>query len=293
MLGRSSLGRDFCGILAATLLSVLAIGFAVRTGQDEAVSAYSTGNCGDTEVFVMVKIHRRWSDRRGEAVGYSIGGRTIGAFISAIYDAAESRYQRWRGNGSADFDPLPPADLGLETRVFELPGRTYNRDSPSRESPPLMNIFFDPQQFSHDQFTALSDCFEKNEREFNRVLAQLGSGFKWSAAGTYFPLRLGGIVYGLPPYADRRYLAAIHAIWGLADPPPPVVTLPASGLLTILPGQRAEGRVGGASFDIGVDDGPRAGFLTYTSRVTINNIVIAPVSRHNDDSITYSLTGAN
>jgi len=105
-----------------------------------------------------------------------------------------------------------------------------------------MNIFFDPAAQTHDGFAHLGDCLSLHREGLNEALEKLKRKLPERDRRFYHPLRLGGIVRGLPPYEDGGYLKAIEAVWGATLP---IKALPEQGQLTLHPGQSATGSING------------------------------------------------
>ena len=98
-------------------------------------------------------------------------------------------------------------------------------------------------------------------------------------------------MYGKPPYDDPRYIVAIHAVWGVPEPPPAVAPLPpSSGWVTVLPGQRGEGTIDGFKVTIAVPEQGEPDVSIDPPLPPKPPFIIVYVSRHSDKSATFSIS---
>jgi hypothetical protein len=258
-------------------------------GSDGVHIAYATSNCGEIKISVDAEFYRRWLDMRGDKTGYGLLITAPGRKLERLYFVnCCGRYDH--GPTAIDFSPLPPESIGMPMRVFELPDKTYGRDTWPTETPPFLNVFLDPMRFAPKEFEWIADCLQKNRRSVNAALAGLASEFPWNDRSSYYPLRLGGVVYGLPPHTDQRYRAAINAVWGVPRQPPAIVPVPTPGRITVLPGQRAEATFDGFKVVISVpNDGEPD--MSIDPRLPLNPpFIVTYVGRHLDESATFSVS---
>jgi hypothetical protein len=261
-------------------------------GRDGLHVAYKTSNCGDEKIRIWTAYYWRGFEL-GDEYGYGMMLITPGRAERPLY--LGGAYHTDPSNlALGDFAPLPPDSIGMTTRVFELPDRTYDRNappiSPGPHEPRLLNIFLDPAKFQRTEFTGIVACLEKNRDHLNKALVELASAWPERVRKSYYPQRLGGVVYGKPPYDDSRYIEAIHAVWGISDPPPEVIAVPESGRFTILPGQRAESTIDG--FDVSISIPPEGGEPVKSIDPPLPSkppFVLQYISRHSDKSATFGI----
>jgi hypothetical protein len=152
-----------------------------------------------------------------------------------------------------DFTPLPAEGSGADTQAFERPLRTYDSSlMPWRhETPPLMNIFLDPAEVSLSDFSRIKACLAAHRTELNQAMQGLASKL---GKNRYLPLRLGGVVRGLPRYADPAFQRTMRAVWGedVGDRP-----LPNIGRFSLYDGETASGNVAGHYVEVRWQGGQR------------------------------------
>jgi len=150
------------------------------------------------------------------------------------------------------FAPLPSNANATTMRVFERPARRYDPSAePWRhETPPFMNIFLDPAIVGRPDFDDIAGCLAEHQDEINAALAHLGTRL----GRYYFPLRLGGVVLGRPPYGDPSYTREARELWGDEGG---VRKLPAVGRLTLYDGEVAQGSIDGHLVRLSIQDGQR------------------------------------
>ena len=150
-----------------------------------------------------------------------------------------------------EFAPAPQGLPGSQARIFELPSGTYSRDAtpPAIRTPPLMNIFLPPDTISETEFTRLADCLARHQKEINSALLRLRADFPYRSQDDYFPLRLGGIVRGMPPWSDPRYVEQIQSLYGDTEATKP---LPDGGRFTLYRGQTASGVIDGKQIRLSI-----------------------------------------
>jgi hypothetical protein len=143
-----------------------------------------------------------------------------------------------------EFAPMPQGLPSSQARIFELPSGTYSRDAtpPATEKPLLMNIFLPSEKISADVFIKLADCLALHQADINRALVRVRADFPYRSRHFYRPLRLGGMVRGLPPWSDPGYVNQIRSLY---DDTKPVKALPDAGLFTLYKGQSANGLIDG------------------------------------------------
>lgn len=149
--------------------------------------------------------------------------------------------------GTPLFTPLPRNIKGVKAYSFETPAAKsylYGRDLP-----PFMNIFIDPKAQSFDNFKSVYKCLTIQRVEINGALDRLATVLP--SFLDYKALHLGGIVYGLPPYADPAFREQIEAFWyGDATHPIPLPTSRTLESVRLFPGQMARSEWGGKVYEI-------------------------------------------
>lgn len=150
-----------------------------------------------------------------------------------------------------EFAPVPQGLPSSQARIFEPPSGAYSRDAtPSApRTPPLMNIFLPADKISETQFTGLADCLGRHREEINSAFVRLRADFPFRSQHFYFALRLGGIVRGMPPWSDDRYVEQIRLLYGDTAE---TKALPDAGRFTLYRGQSASGIVGGRKFRLSI-----------------------------------------
>ncbi len=226
----------------------------------------------------------------GSFIAYSLDFNS-GSAPRRLYSVAPPHlYDIKRTN---DFEPLP-VTAQMPMQVFELPDES-RRDQWKRGNPPLMNIFLDPAKYSHSDFDVIEKCLAQNLSALNEALRALRSKLSIEDRHLYYTLRLGGIVYGDPPYNDPSYIATIRAIRGEAEYQQ-MKNLPTSGFLTLLPGQGAAGTLNGIQIVLFNVDGKyitvsEAGAdpIPVTTSKNIAPYFINVHQRHKEGSITVEI----
>jgi len=143
-----------------------------------------------------------------------------------------------------EFAPMPQGLPSNQARSFELPSGTYSRDTNATgpRTPPLMNIFIPPDRISETTFTRIADCLARHQEEINSALVRVRADFPYRSQRFYFSLRLGGIVRGMPPWSDPRYVDQIRSLYDDTDV---MKVLPDVGQFTLYRGQSASGSIDG------------------------------------------------
>jgi len=276
----------------SAIVGALAIAGFMLLGGEGVHTVYVTSSCGELKIAVWAAYYHHHIER-GDEYGYGLTLAAPGHGQRYLYLGGQ-----YHGDLSnlalSDFAPLPPDSIGMPKRIFELPDKTYDRNavpsSPRPHEPPVMNIFLDPRRFDRHEFEGIADCLKSNREEINKVLAHLGTVYPTLDQKYYDPLRLGGVVYGKPPYDDPRHVAAIHTVWGIPDPPPAVIPLPEVGRVTVLPGQRAEGTIDG--FKVAIWVPPEGGEPVKSIDPPLQPkppFIVNYISRHSDKSATFSI----
>jgi hypothetical protein len=203
---------------------------------------------------------------RGDSFGYGLFYRTQEKDVSLYNNAflvegspgkMPGWYVAWNFDGTNFIGPVPTKEFaplptsGKLVRVFELPRRTYSHSAPppNLDNPPFMNIFLNPQDLTQEEFNSLADCLNAHRDEINSTLAAIGSKLPVNDRSFYHPLRLGGLVYGPPPYKDKAYLQSIRSLWGENQDES---ILPAYGPFTVYPGRTAKGTIAQRSVAVSV-----------------------------------------
>jgi hypothetical protein len=99
-----------------------------------------------------------------------------------------------------------------------------------------MNIFIDSKQMSRTDFDIVRSCLAVHQTDLNKAILQLHDDFH----ELYAPLRLGGMDYGLPPFNDHSYMAALSRMRG-------ATVIPPYGYFVLYPGGAARGTINGHS----------------------------------------------
>jgi hypothetical protein len=267
-------------------------------------TVYRTQCDGQSSISIKISVYEHPFDfERGGSIGYGVfyntsENREIALYNNGVltHDAHGSTpawYVGWQYDGTkytgpmrtCDFAPLPPPSDTRRVRVFELPQRAYNRSAPFQERedyPPFMNIFLDPGNFPERYFSIVADCLAAHRDGINHALAALGPEFPRQDRRFYEPLRLGGIVLGLPPYDDKEYLELIRAIWGDTQNEK---AIPPYGRFTLGLGQSAKGIIAGRSVEIAVDG---AGEIKL--RVD-DKVISSGYGETNDTEVIHHATG--
>jgi hypothetical protein len=290
-----------------------------------------TASCDDTSsISIKVSVHRHLLDfERGDGLGYGLfydvpGKKEIPIYnngfdvndnhvIPAWYvgwgfapswSVGQADYgKRWVYGRTNDFAPLPGTKDTPQLKIFELPKRTYNRNAhpPELDNPPFMNIFLSHTQVSETEFTTLANCLKTHKEDIDKKLLALGSYFPDDDQRFYHPLRLGGVVYGMPPYDNPKYIEMINSIWGetLSEK-----VIPAFGRFTLYPGQSAKGKVNGRAVIVSVSDSSQpelqvdekkiTGWYTPCGEDNKNcQTIITIMNQNSDKSITFDVSNKN
>jgi len=140
-----------------------------------------------------------------------------------------------------------------------------------------MNIFLEPRASSVQSFDSIANCLALHKPDIDESLTDVAKLLPATDRSFYHPLRLGGIVLGMPPFDDPSYLNIIKTLWGETET---IRALPDYGSFTLFPGQSAKGVVNGHSILLTVDVNDEANLYvddvlitypsTYTGNLTIS-----------------------
>jgi hypothetical protein len=163
----------------------------------------------------------------GDATGYGLFLRVSGYPRDIpIYDDAFSERDYPLG--------FPATYVG-----WDLAGEGWNKEPGQYRGPVPTNEFAPmPQGLPSSQ----ARIFELPSGTFNRALVRVRADFPYRSRHFYRPLRLGGMVRGLPPWSDPGYVNQIRSLY---DDTKPVKALPDAGLFTLYKGQSANGLIDG------------------------------------------------
>ena len=203
---------------------------------------------------------------RGGSIGYKLTYNAKADEPEPIYDdnfslidrhgSVSAPFVSWRFDGERFSGPYPsytyaPLPRHGTVRVFKSEAQVEPVRKP--QSLDLMNVFLDTRRVSQAHFAIISDCLASHEHELDRALARMQNAIPSSLSRFYYPLRLGGISYGPPPYTDPSYMQAVKDQLSVS-------TIPETGGFRLFRGRSTTG----------VIDGHRIGlFLTNDGEIEV------------------------
>lgn len=158
----------------------------------------------------------------GGSIGYKLTYNTEAGESEPIYDnnfsstdrhgSVSAPFVSWRFDGERFSEPYPsytyaPLPRNGTVRVFKSEAQVGFVPKP--KSLEFMNVFLDTRRISQAQFAIIADCLAAHEHDLDRALARMQNSIPSSLSRFYYPLRLGGIFYGPPPYTDPSYMQAV------------------------------------------------------------------------------------
>jgi hypothetical protein len=182
-------------------------------------------------------------DDLGWGVFYRAGQKVFplyddGVSPNARHSAARA-YVGWAFNGHVisnvgptdTYTPLPLAP-NVAVSVFDKGAVIGDHEDAPDADPELMNIFIDPRQMPTADFNAMKTCLFARQQNLNRAMARLPGEVPSYDAKFLHVLKLGGLVYGLPPFQQQAYAAALDHMRAAK-------TIPAFGRFILYPGDSA------------------------------------------------------
>jgi hypothetical protein len=244
---------------------------------------------------ISLKVDIQSNSIEGDLLSYGLNYVHKDGGEKYIYRVEPPKYYEVTRTG-VDFEPLPKNTKdGLLVSSIELPNSADRVKWHDAERPPFMNIFLDPTVFSQKDYNEISDCLSSHKDDLNKSLLNLADSFPPRSRQYYHPLRLGGVVFGLPPYKDPSYVSLIRESKGVEqdDTTKVIKILENTNNFTLYPGQRAEGDKNGIHIVLYYPEGKRimiqktdGTFETMTYRNAPDVLIMR---EHKDGSVSINL----
>lgn len=254
-------------VVFAVLFGLLLTWPVSRPARNGPSRLYSVSCEGSASISLDLSVYRHmFYDELGGGVGWGLFYHPSPAIDVPLYDNGFSRednhglpghYVAWHFDGrsfsgpypSSTYAPLPVSEGASVEKIFDV--NAVVGKSSAGGSPPFMNIFINPEVVPQSMFSLVANCLSTNHDAIDNALSGLGAYIPSAYSWTYRDLKLGGIVYGLPPYQDPNYVRSSERIRGS-------IAIPDSGSFTLYPGQTAEGRINDHLVQISLDSAGNA-----------------------------------